>query len=513
MFNKIQLKRNTTPWITPSVEQTVNAWEPFVNISDEKLFISKWDWTYFEVITEVEINQYTKELLSSWEDWIITHPSDPNFNRIVQVYNWILDTNNSLDFDTIDESNFIQENSNKTSFQDDKIQLKWEPSPLPYSYWALNETSWTLASDSSPNNRNWTLVNMENWDWIQWKIKNWLEFGWVNEYVNFWNIANFEANNTFSLECWFKANNITTNQTIISKFDESNFMGYLIKFNQWDELEFLLSTSTWAYIWFVVSEAFDDNIWHHLVFTYDWTYLTSGIKVYVDWVSKNLTIYNDDISSGTMQTNVPFQIWAKNWEENFVGSLDEVVVYDTELNQTEVLYRYNSGNGIWYSNNYPTDKWYYVSTSSWSQINTSTWESIKSLTFWQTTPTNTQIKYLVSIDWRTTWKKWNWSTWITESLTNIATNWNTKTELEALNKDDFNLLFTAWIFDIVADLKTTDNTKTPELIQINIEYYQIWKSKCKDSEITIKTINSTTTTITNDSWWELTKLRANILIK
>lgn len=48
-MSKIQFRRNSVTTVVPSIGQLINAWEPFVNITDERLFVSKWDWTSFEV--------------------------------------------------------------------------------------------------------------------------------------------------------------------------------------------------------------------------------------------------------------------------------------------------------------------------------------------------------------------------------------------------------------------------------------------------------------------------------
>lgn len=68
MSNKIQIRRSISSWQVPSAWQLVSVWELFVNTSDERLFVSKWDWTFFE-------------LLSSW-----------NWNTWVEVSVWPTNT-------------------------------------------------------------------------------------------------------------------------------------------------------------------------------------------------------------------------------------------------------------------------------------------------------------------------------------------------------------------------------------------------------------------------------------
>lgn len=49
MTSTIKLRSSSSWGTTPSAWQLTNIWEAFVNTADEKMFISKWDWTYFEV--------------------------------------------------------------------------------------------------------------------------------------------------------------------------------------------------------------------------------------------------------------------------------------------------------------------------------------------------------------------------------------------------------------------------------------------------------------------------------
>ena len=49
MTNIIQIKRSISSGQVPSAWALTFVWELFVNTADEKLFVSKWDGTYYEV--------------------------------------------------------------------------------------------------------------------------------------------------------------------------------------------------------------------------------------------------------------------------------------------------------------------------------------------------------------------------------------------------------------------------------------------------------------------------------
>ena len=137
---------------------------------------------------------------------------------------------------------------------------------------------------------------------------------------------------------------------------------------------------------------------------------------------------------------------------------------------------------------------YYIATDTSSQINTSSWGAINSIDTTQTTPTNTDITYLVSFDNKITWKYYNGSSWQDSALANIDTNGMTKTEIEALTVNEWDQVFTQGTIDFAANLSTTNGSVTPELDDIQINYTlpqtQTLISNTIDTEEDFNTIDS-----------------------
>lgn len=202
--------------------------------------------------------------------------------------------------------------------------------PSLYARWRLDESSGNVAPDDSGNERNGVLIKMEDGDWVAGQVNNCLNFDGLNEYINCGDIANFERDEAFSIGCWFKTGIVTTERTLFAKFDASGWMGYWVYFNEWRELGFIISSDGGSIIT-VLSETFDDDEWHYLLFTYDGSSTASGIKVYIDDILKTLTVFQDDMILGSMQTTVPFQIAARDGSMNFKGLLDEVAIYGSEM--------------------------------------------------------------------------------------------------------------------------------------------------------------------------------------
>jgi hypothetical protein len=122
---------------------------------------------------------------------------------------------------------------------------------------------------------------------------------------------------------------------------------------------------------------------------------------------------------------------------------------------------------------YATSQPYYVTTGNSSNIDTSNWGSVSSTSFTETTPDNTNIKYLVSFDGRTTWKYWNDSVWATSSLANLQTDGMSSSTISSLSSIDWSssggfIAGSTDSLDFAMDLSSSDSSVTPELDNISI---------------------------------------------
>ena len=91
--------------------------------------------------------------------------------------------------------------------------------------------------------------------------------------------------------------------------------------------------------WIIVSarEPVPLNRWSHLTATYDGSRLAAGVSFYIDGLAVD-AIAELDYSNGGIKTKEPFRIGSGADESSgFVGSIDEVVVYDRELGSDEAL--------------------------------------------------------------------------------------------------------------------------------------------------------------------------------
>lgn len=216
--------------------------------------------------------------------------------------------------------------------------------PNVYAHWKLNETSGILVSDSSIPNRDGTTANMESEDWVFGKLNNCLQFDGSNEYVNFESIARFERTEPFSVECWFKT---TISGSMVLLGNRGNAVpqrGWQLSFIG-TELTFLLHHTTGNSIKVHIAGIWNDDIWHHVIVTYDGSSIASHVKFYLDGSLKS-TLIDRDTLTGSIISTTNTQIAARDGANLcYTGFIDEAIIYDKKLSQKEVTFRWNNGIG------------------------------------------------------------------------------------------------------------------------------------------------------------------------
>lgn len=210
-------------------------------------------------------------------------------------------------------------------------------------YWCLDCDSGTIAIDLTPNQNNGSLINMEDTDWVSGKLDNCLQFNGIDEYVDLGNIAEFEKDESFSFEFWFKTTT-TSLEMIISKMLMPITRGYFVGLQD-GKLNFgIYTASSGHYAQIRTVNLFNDGIFYHLVATYDGSSLANGMKIYVDNQNQATTIEGNNLDDTIINTGNVI-IGGRNDATYFNGLIDEVVIYNKELSPLEVEYRYNDGNG------------------------------------------------------------------------------------------------------------------------------------------------------------------------
>ena len=102
------------------------------------------------------------------------------------------------------------------------------------------------------------------------------------------------------------------------------------------------------------------NTWSHLVFTYDGSEASSGMKMYVNGSALTTSTNDSGAYTGMANTTNPFIIGDYRFGSDFAGNIDETGIWKgTELSASQVTDLYNSGTptdlssfettpGVWY---------------------------------------------------------------------------------------------------------------------------------------------------------------------
>ena len=226
------------------------------------------------------------------------------------------------------------------------------PGTEVYLTWHLNETEGTTAADSSYYNRPGTLMTVSEFLnpslWVAGKLNNALsnpgEYEAVN-YIDGGDIAAFEWNIPFSVECWFN-HTPGYDVSLAGNFSEVDGKGWQV-FIQEDALRFDLNGGGGNYLQVYGGTLVTTNTYQHLVITYDGSGLAAGVKFYLDGTLLTNSVYYDGlVETSIVPATNDFRVMANSrtgW--GWIGQIDEFTLYTVVLSQANVDFRYNAGTG------------------------------------------------------------------------------------------------------------------------------------------------------------------------
>jgi len=213
-----------------------------------------------------------------------------------------------------------------------------------YAQYHLNSSAGTNALDSSGNWRNGTTSGAPTW--VAGKLNNCLSFNGASQHINCSDIASFERTDSFSFEFWVNTSFTAATQQIISRMDDIIYKGYEIYLTAGNVVNVVLINSVTNYIHVRTNTTMMLTNWSHVVVTYDGSNDWTGIKVYVNGTSQPLAMVKNNLA-GTIIISTQSLLIGKSDTLNywFNGKLDEIVIYNKVLSQSEVDFRYNSSYG------------------------------------------------------------------------------------------------------------------------------------------------------------------------
>jgi hypothetical protein len=231
-------------------------------------------------------------------------------------------------------------------------KLKGTPVPL-IGWWHFNETEGPTAFDSSGNNNNGTLSAVEGYNlqiFDSGKLNNAIsnpgEFE-AMAYVNYGNIAGFTSTDTFSIEGWVYQAAGYEFLSLAGQYDSVTQKGWYVYIqNGYLALTIVGDWGTNQWLQTYGIPQVPPIEWHHIAITYDGSGYTTGVNMYLDSVLMEQSIYMDGLGTYTSSNTANFCVGAiPEAAIGWIGKIDELALYNIVLAQSDIDYRYNSGDG------------------------------------------------------------------------------------------------------------------------------------------------------------------------
>ena len=335
-----------------------------------------------------------------------------------------------------------------------------------YAYWRLDESTGSIINDSSGNNRTGTAANTS---WTTGVLGSALSFNGSTSSVNFGQIAAFNKDSAFSVECWINTTLATTTSgTILGKRNDTPpNAGWALEKNYGAGITFyLVNLSTNAMI-ISTNIAVPLSTWVFVVATYNGQMTSTGVNLYIN-SSITSKVVNLSALTGSITTVANFHIGSMDGGLGFYkGLVDSAAIYNYVLSQADINYRYNAGSGRFLGiGQYYTDDDLYVETKDATRISTTSLISWEILSLTAANPASTDIRVQLSNDKRTSWLKFSTTSWVTASSATRA-----QATIYTTAQTNFSKLATGSnTCDIRVFLYTSDANTTPSVNNVDVEY-------------------------------------------
>jgi hypothetical protein len=206
-------------------------------------------------------------------------------------------------------------------------------------HWKLDESSGTIAYDSSRNENNGTLHG-PTWRPNDGQIGGALEFDGINDYVEVPDNSSFDITNEITVTAWINPVDVADWRTIVSKYAHTpawrkDLYWFL---NSGNIGVSLAGPSGIGGDDWIPNVTIEPDTWVHVALSYD----GSAMRMYKNGINLATNSITGNLLLGDSASNEPFYIGRNTeWGEYFDGLIDDVHVYDRTLTPDQVLDLFN----------------------------------------------------------------------------------------------------------------------------------------------------------------------------
>jgi hypothetical protein len=223
-------------------------------------------------------------------------------------------------------------------------------------YWPLVAGSGTTAADHSTNGNDGTLTNGPSWSYALpssaiLEPKYSIDFDGTNDYISVsdddsLSFGDGSTDSAFSISAWINAD-VTTNFRIAAKGSGTSNREWLFTLDT--NSKFTLALYDLDHNNMIngrYDTALSSGTWYHLLATYDGNKNISGLKLYINGISVQVTNNSAGSYGGMHETSGDLTIGSWDVSGYANGKINEVTIWNKELSSSEVTELYNSGNLI-----------------------------------------------------------------------------------------------------------------------------------------------------------------------
>ncbi len=191
--------------------------------------------------------------------------------------------------------------------------------------WHFNEKSGTIAGDSVAGHNG----VISGATWVSGIHGSALQFNGVDNQVQISKAGFNPVGNSISFSFWFRLNAVGDNGTFIYQN-----VKYIVSIDAQGRPGFALYTPVWSSLNSGYTNRVLDTDWHHVAMTYD----GSMMKIYLDGLLRTYTANTGNLQS----SNSDAYIGRETPTNPFKGTIDEMLVYNRALTDSEILQIYGS---------------------------------------------------------------------------------------------------------------------------------------------------------------------------